>query len=86
MKVKEIEWGEEMPSSEECHYNHIIGKTDLFSFWITWKSWKDCANYDLEACYGTDTNYLDSYWSIEDAKKAAQDKFNELILSCIEVE
>jgi len=85
MKVKEIEWGKEMPSSEECRYNHIIGKTDLFSFWITWKSWKEYVNYDLEICYGNNTDYLDSCVSIEDAKKAAQIKFNELILSCIEV-
>jgi len=85
MKVKEIEWGEEMPSSEECGYDHVIGKTDLFTFWITWKSWKEYADYTLGSRYGNDTNYLDGYGSIEDAKKAAQIKFNELILSCIEV-
>lgn len=35
-----IEWSETKQSTEEVNYTHVIGKTPIGNFLLTWKGWK----------------------------------------------
>lgn len=80
MKVKQIEWSEERPSNAQIPYNHVIGKTPLGNFEITWKSWKESPSFNVEH---TVFGYISDHISLDDAKKDAQDYFEKTVLDCL---
>lgn len=45
---KPIEWSEEFEPNDNCRYNHVVGKTPLGNFLISWKGWKDSPMFDIE--------------------------------------
>lgn len=82
MKIKPIDWSDEVQPNDVCGYNHVNGDTHLGSTLITWKGWKDSPSYDIEQeSYG----WIGSEISLESAKEAAWKHHQEVILKCIEV-
>lgn len=41
MRIVQIEWEEECEPNSYIRYNHVIGKSPLGNFIITWKKWKE---------------------------------------------
>ena len=35
-----LKWSNDLPPSEDCHYNHSICNTPFGRFLLTWKGWK----------------------------------------------
>lgn len=80
MEIIQIEWSEERPPSEACHYNHVIGKTPLGEYRITWKGWKEDQNFVID---DFDGSWLDARSELEEAKAVAQGVFEKLIKQCV---
>lgn len=88
MKIKPIQWSEELPANEECMYNHCIGKTPLGRFLITWKGWKehDCPTIDetpwSDWRVSSNADFIAN--DLESAKKLAESIYQEIILKCVD--
>lgn len=82
--LKRIEWGEEEQHPAAHSYSTLEGRYPL-SVLIEWN--KDIL-IEGGRLYDTHINsiYLDSYPSLESAKKACQDEVDRLLMSCIEIE
>lgn len=84
MKIKAIEWSDVQKPSNGINYDHCIGYTPLGEFVITWKSWKERPDYDIEVTPFTVGNVFTPYYSLEDAMDACQEYFNGMLGHCIE--
>lgn len=80
IELKDISWSEELPPDCFIRYNHIKGSHPLDGFTIEWKGWEDSITYTLSN--STDC-YFDAFFTIEEAKQAAQQYINNLIKECI---
>lgn len=71
MVKDKLTWSEEAPPTEGIsYYTHIISEiTPLGVFLIEWKSWKERPDYSIVL----DDNYIDTVYSLEEAKKIAFD-------------
>lgn len=82
MKIKKIEWSGEQPANNHCSYNHVIGKSPIGDFLITWKGWKESPSFTIDESPFGWINCLSD--TLDDAKAEAQKVFAEKILSCLE--
>ena len=82
VKVKRIEWSEESKANEEIRYNHVIGKTPLGNFEITWKGWKASPSYTVEH---TAFGYMADHYSLDDAKEDSQKRYQSTVLACLDI-
>lgn len=80
IKLKDIQWSEELPPDYLIRYNHIKGIHPIDGFTIEWKGWEDSITYTLSN--STDC-YFDVFFTIEEAKQASQQYINNLIKECI---
>lgn len=75
-----LTWTEPAPPDEHIRYDHVVAQTPLGRISIEWKSWKPFDSFDIQGV-------TEGYWgygnNLEDAKRIAQEKWNELILSCL---
>ena len=84
MKPIEIKWEEEKEPDNTVVYNYVIGRTPIGIFLITWKGWKLSPSYDIEKAPFDLDFFQNGEYSLEDAKKSAQLRFNEVIELCME--
>lgn len=83
-KVKQIKWEKEQPPNNVCGYDHVIGKTPLGKFRITWKGWKESPSYDLEFEFDKSCFHYDD--SLDGLKEITERLFKDMINSCLEKE
>ena len=43
-----IKWHEPKKPDETCSYDYLIGETPFGNILITWKSWKDYPNFEVD--------------------------------------
>ena len=86
MKIKKIEWSDVKCPNEENPYHHVIGKTPLGDFLITWKGWKESISYDIEhEFYSAHVCGFSSFFSLEEAKEQAKNAYEIKVSECIEM-
>ena len=76
----DIEWDDISEPSSICSYYTLDGKHPIGEILISWKECKVCHPYNVDI---QGVGEIGDYNSLEEAKKAAQDKFHEIIMSCI---
>jgi hypothetical protein len=79
IKPMALNWTEPKPPIKDvCFYDHVTCDTPLGECWITWKSWKEHADFDV-AIGDVTVGYA---YSLEEAKAVAlkylSDKAHEL--------
>ncbi len=75
-----LEWSEERPPNDECHYNHVIAESPFGRFLITWKGWKDYPNPTIdESPWG----YAGCGYDVAEAKQIAELEFHKRLQQCI---
>lgn len=76
--MEKLFWTEQRKPNNECSYDHCISETRFGRFLLTWKGWKEHKGYAFdETPWGE--FWCDGWDSIEEAKKAAEDKFLEIV-------
>ena len=80
--IVKIHWGEQKKPDGNISYDHLIGKTPIGDYVITWKGWK------LRPDYCVDEHPFDGFPNLygdtlEDTKKECQNSFETNIESCI---
>lgn len=80
VKLKDIQWSEELPPDCLVRYTHSKGSHPLDGFIIEWVGWEDSIPYTLSNSTGC---YFDVFFTLEEAKQAAQQYINNLIKECI---
>lgn len=83
--LKRIEWEEEEQHPVVHSYSTLEGRYPLSGVLIEWNRDMLTGEGGLFNTY-INSNYLDSYASLESAKKACQDEVDRLLMSCIEIE
>lgn len=98
--IRQIQWGEHRRPDEDCPYDHVIGKTPIGDYRITWKGWKEDphdADFDEtdwlaigeSPCYVVERDDPDwPKWgdTLDEAKRNAQTHFEAIVRSCLESE
>lgn len=80
MKVRELVWSENMGPNSDYMYDHCIACTPFGNFVLTWKSWKEHIDIDIEAPWG----YLASVASsLEEAKQLCYTAWYNKVLECL---
>lgn len=82
--LKRIEWDEEKPNAGKLPYFYVSGGHPIISPLVEWNSVASSSSRLYHAYLGDE--YLDSYTSLESAKKACQDELDRIVMSCIEIE
>lgn len=77
-----LEWTEPTkPNGNDSFYNHVSAETPFGQFVITWKSWKDYPQFDVDAPFEwSDGAYGHS--SLDYAKRAAETEFARRVALC----
>ena len=85
MEIKKLDWSEPSPPDKEYYYDHVVAKTVFGKVVITWKSWKEQADYYVEFPFEWESfGKLQQYnKTLTDAKQFAQDAWTKAIRSCI---
>ncbi|OUR99239.1 hypothetical protein A9Q81_11735 [Gammaproteobacteria bacterium 42_54_T18] len=81
MKIKRVEWSEELHPNEDSNYNHVTGTTPIGQYHITWKGRKEDPSFDIEF---EDNGWIDSDSTLERAKATVQHIFESIIKKCLE--
>lgn len=82
MKIKPILWEDETPPNHQCSYTHAIGHSPLGEFLITWKDWKEEHDYSVDV---SPVGYVNGKDTLEKTKNMLDEKYKDLILSCLEI-
>ena len=75
--MSKLKWSEDFPPNSYCSYNHCFADTPFGRFLLTWKGWKEHCNSGVgfDETPFADEVWYDSWDSVEDAKKAAEERF-----------
>jgi len=79
--IKKIDWSEKLEANEQIRYSHVIGKTALGDFEITWKSWKKSPSFTIE---GEFFGYIADEVSLDAAKGVAETFYETIVMRCLE--
>jgi len=64
-----LKWTEPKPPTEGvCFYDHVTCNTALGECWITWKSWKEHADFDV----AIDDKIVGTAFTLDEAKAMAE--------------
>jgi hypothetical protein len=82
MSIKLLEWSPVCAQNGQGRYHHVTAATPLGRFRITWNSWKERPQYDVnETPWGEDLH--DGDWSLVAAKVACQAEFTKRVEQCL---
>jgi hypothetical protein len=82
--AKHLEWSDEMQSTKEIPYNHVIAQTPFGRILITWKGWKehDCPTVDEHPVQG----FFYAGMDLNDAKQISENAYFKAIDAAISMQ